>query len=100
MWDGVNFEEVKACWAEELGEFRLETILGALKNLRPHPPTLPEFIALCVEERRTKPLIKPSAMIEHEPYVENQAKDGKTAQERCLETAQRLGMMRIFKGLT
>ena len=49
-WDGMDIEEVKADWAQELGRFagNSEAIRWALAHVpEAHPPTVREFAKLC-----------------------------------------------------
>ena len=47
--DDVGLQNAMALWAEKLAGFRdrPEAIRRVLDTLPPHPPTLPEFVALC-----------------------------------------------------
>lgn len=56
-WKGCNVAEVKAAWAEELGDYSPEEIATGVAALRTRdwPPTLPEFLKLC------RPPIDPDA---------------------------------------
>lgn len=47
--DDVGLQNAMALWAEKLAGFRdrPEAIRRALESLPLHPPTLPEFVALC-----------------------------------------------------
>ncbi len=47
--DDVGLLNAMALWAEKLGGFRdrPDAIRRVLDTLPPHPPTLPEFVALC-----------------------------------------------------
>jgi len=49
-WDGMDIENVKRVWAEDLGEFSWETIRAALQACREtceHPPSSAKFYQLC-----------------------------------------------------
>lgn len=56
LWRGTDLDKVKALWAEKLGPFmaRPEAIKQALNALdsQPYPPTLPEFLELCIQASR------------------------------------------------
>ena len=71
-WVGLDLREVKATWAEGLGECTLEQVRLALDNLKgTFPPSLPEFREACRQyrvrheakalqiENRTKPAVDP-----------------------------------------
>jgi hypothetical protein len=51
-------EEVKSVWAEELGQFvgdDLREALGvATKHYPDYPPTLPQFVNLCRDARKSR----------------------------------------------
>jgi hypothetical protein len=50
MWDGVEMDDVKADWAEQLDGFENSplAIKFALENLPEKPPTILQFKALCI----------------------------------------------------
>jgi len=49
MWEGVNVEEMQITWSEGLRGISREALQRGIAKLyyAKHPPTLPEFIALC-----------------------------------------------------
>jgi hypothetical protein len=59
MWGDSPTEDVKGVWADSLGRFSLDEILGGLRALEDagsaFPPTLPEFVGLC----KRKPAVVP-----------------------------------------
>jgi hypothetical protein len=94
MWEGIDLEEVKKCWADEISAFSIAQIAGAVERLKKAnwPPTLPEFLAMCEGDQ-----LKP-ATTAHLPYKQKSDKydpndpEIVAARERCMETARRLGM--------
>ncbi|MBT2789174.1 hypothetical protein [Paraburkholderia strydomiana] len=53
MWRGVNTEDLKHAWSQRLHGVSPEALRAGLEALEgvAHPPTLPEFLALCREAR-------------------------------------------------
>ena len=54
-WDGMDIENIKKVWAEDLGEFSSETLKGALGmccETYEYSPTLPQFYMLCKAARK------------------------------------------------
>ncbi|CAK0749842.1 hypothetical protein CCP3SC15_1630007 [Gammaproteobacteria bacterium] len=49
MWRGVNSDEFRKVWAQELGGYTAEEIYRGIQACRTRdwPPTLPEFLKLC-----------------------------------------------------
>lgn len=100
LWRGIDQNDVKQAWAEELGRFSGENIADALNELlknKPFPPSLPEFIALCQESRNIRRNDKPTntfvALPDHSTTNSDEATD---ARERCQATARRLGLMKLL----
>ena len=91
MWRGIDEDEIKRCWSDELAIFTIQEITEGVNSLNRSawPPTLPEFMAMCSASKKT-----PSAQI---PYVSTFGKydpnepETKSAREQCFETARRLG---------
>lgn len=50
-WEGADFAQVKATWAEALAGLTRAEIVSGIQGLvtsgKPFPPTLPEFYGLC-----------------------------------------------------
>ena len=90
MWRGIDEDEIKRCWSDELAIFTIQEITEGVNalNRSAWPPTLPEFMAMCSASKKT-----PSAQI---PYVSTVGKydpnepSVKAARQRCFETAARL----------
>ncbi len=55
MWEGLDLREVKGMWATELGRFDAQTLGRAMRTIidsgREWPPTIPEFVAACLDVR-------------------------------------------------
>lgn len=53
MWRGVDTEDLKRAWSLRLRDLSPEALCAGLRALEgvAHPPTLPEFLALCRETR-------------------------------------------------
>lgn len=58
MWADAPVAEVKAVWADALGQFVADDIRSALASSFDHypdfPPTLPQFVGLCRDARRVR----------------------------------------------
>ena len=90
MWRGIDINEVKACWAQELGAYKPSQIgaaVAALKN-KPFPPTLPEFMALCEESGQ----VTPEAQIPYQAPSKIDPTDPEivAARERCMNNLDRV----------
>lgn len=54
-WDGMDIENIKRVWAEDLGEFGSDTLKAALqacKETCEHPPSSAKFYQLCKSVRK------------------------------------------------
>jgi hypothetical protein len=53
MWRGVDTDDLKRAWSQRLQGVSPDALRAGLQALDgvPHPPTLPEFLALCREGR-------------------------------------------------
>lgn len=53
MWAGINVDDVKKCWSDELRVFSVDQVGAAVDGLKSHnfPPTLPEFLQLCAASK-------------------------------------------------
>jgi hypothetical protein len=49
LWAGIDPEDVRSGWADELARFSKASIVLAVGKLNdhPYPPTLPEFLLMC-----------------------------------------------------
>jgi hypothetical protein len=77
MWEGVDVDEMQVTWTEGLRGLSREAIqrgIAALFHAK-HPPTLPEFIALCEP---------PSAMHRQHPIILTNAQ-ARTSPEQARE---------------
>ena len=58
MWADIPVAEVKAVWADALGDFLGDDIRAALDSCvsvyTDYPPTLPQFIGLCRDAKRLR----------------------------------------------
>ena len=58
MWADIPVAEVKAVWADALGDFLGDDLRDALAHAFDHypdyPPTLPQFIGLCRDARKNR----------------------------------------------
>ena len=76
-WDGMDIENIKRVWAEDLGEFSGETIKAALQACREtceHPPSSAKFYQLCKACR--KPVEQQFyALPHHKSYSPDVAKE-------------------------
>lgn len=64
MWRGIDLDEVKATWSQKLAAFPIGVVakaVDALDGLN-FPPTLPEFLALCVKASGSR-------LPEHQPMM-------------------------------
>ena len=110
QWQGVDPEEVKAEWARQLSGFTVRQIDYALelvakpdmevRNARnpAFPPTLPEFLHLCIQAQRVVPK-EPYLRIEGKGKYDPNRPDIVEARERCMATANALGMRKLLDGV-
>lgn len=76
-WDGMDIENVKRVWAEDLGEFSGETIKAALQACRDtceHPPSSAKFYQLC-KACRLPPEHKTLQLPHHKEFTKEVAKE-------------------------
>ena len=71
----AGIENAKGQWADKLAGFATcpERIGKALKNLPQHPPTLPEFVALCRQQYGEQHKALPAPMMSDEQYHDRMA---------------------------
>jgi len=105
LWRDVDLQSVKALWAEKLGDFRGDTIRRAVELMINHggdwPPTLPTFVAFCVEARKelagekiNNPLLKISTKLDpHDPETA-------AARDRVMRTAKAGPYRRALEEIT
>lgn len=88
MWAGIELADVKKCWADELRIFSVDQVGKAVDGLKLNnfPPTLPEFLQLCIQARREAP-----RSYEHRPALPDiQGEEISAARERCMEAIRGL----------
>ena len=102
MFPVESHEAVRALWAEQLGRFQPESIRAALQaeidSGREWPPTLPEFLHLCIQAQRVVPK-EPYLRIEGKGKYDPNRPDIVEARERCMATANALGMRKLLDGV-
>jgi len=58
MWGEADPSEVRQVWADALGRFSADDLRSALDAVMPaypdYPPTLPQFVNLCMDSRRKR----------------------------------------------
>jgi hypothetical protein len=58
MWGDADQSEVRSVWADQLGRFDAVDLRAALAATLPnhpdYPPTLPQFVGLCLDARRSR----------------------------------------------
>lgn len=58
MWGEVDPAELQQVWADELGRFSgddlREAVAGVVAAYPEYPPTLPQFIGLCMDAKRKR----------------------------------------------
>lgn len=91
MWRGIDLNEVKACWAQELGAYKPSQIGAAVDALKGNtfPPTLPEFLELC--EQSGKPQVTAAAHLPYRPRATVDPNDPEVveARARCMASVSR-----------
>lgn len=102
-WKDIKPEEIKAVWFEELSVYSVEQVAIAVKDLIAHdfPPSLPMFSKLCEEAalRAPKPRNPLVTVISLPgPEVASQEETA-AARERCMATAERLGLRRVLNAM-
>lgn len=94
MWADAPMDGVKETWGAALGRFSLEQILAGLQALdasgAKFPPTLPEFVALCVR----KPDAVPAAHRKLLPVPD------RTAEEIAAGAEQMARIRQMLRGAT
>ncbi len=86
-WDGMNIENVKKVWAEDLGEFNSETLKAALQACREtceHPPSSAKFYQLCKAVRKPAEQLT-YALPHHKQYSPEVAKENLQRMKEMLE---------------
>lgn len=83
MWKGIDLQEVKKCWADELSGYSVQAIAAAVNGLaaKQWPPTLPEFLEMCEGVRPA-----PAAQLPYKPTSKVDPNDPEiiAARERCM----------------
>jgi hypothetical protein len=73
MWQAQDIAFVQSVWAQRLARFsdHPEAIRQAMEDLNdcPHPPTLPEFAAMCAAKLPAPDLVKRSAPLTAEEHA-------------------------------
>lgn len=101
MWAGIDLDEVKKCWSDEISVFSITQIAGAVEGLKKTnwPPTLPEFLTMC-EGNKT---ITATAHLPYKSTTNNYDFNNPeivAAKGRFMETAKSLGMLKIFDSIS
>lgn len=93
MWAGINIDDVKKCWADELRIFSVDHVGVAIDGLktRNFPPTLPEFLQLCESARREAPRQYAQERSGMPTDAEMNSPECLAAKARCMATVARLG---------
>ena len=86
-WRGIDIFDVKLCWQQELEKYSRKTIWAACQNLGTHPPSLPEFIALCQAQKPANASFAPALP---PPKIDQNAPENKAARDIAFATNEKL----------
>ena len=83
MWRGIDDQEVKRCWGDELSAYTVPQITNAVNGLteKKFPPTLPEFLEMC---EATKPRVVSMAHLPAPKYEKVDPEASREARERFM----------------
>ena len=91
MWAGVDLEDVKKCWSDELRIYSIDQVGAAVDGLKVNnfPPTLPEFLQLCAASKAKANVTYTQAVPRLQ--AKDQPGDWHAAKARCMELAKQFG---------
>lgn len=104
QWRNVDPDDMIDAWSEALGPFcdigedqgkRIKWALDQLAANNPHPPTLPEFIALCRQAPRPQLKQLPQPEVSEEQASENLRKIDRMARNMASDRMDMIGWAKV-----